>query len=47
MFRDRATGAIVIAQFPKFALIVWLSATALTMVTTGGVHTRSSATPPL
>ena len=39
MFRDRTAGKIVIAQFPNVALIVWLSATALTMVTAGGVHT--------
>ncbi|MEO8106173.1 MAG: hypothetical protein ABI720_02550 [Actinomycetes bacterium] len=39
MFRDRATGKIVIAQFPNLALLTWLVASLLTLVTTGSLST--------
>lgn len=35
LFRDRATGKIVIGQFPNVPLIVWLVATLLSALTTG------------
>ena len=35
MFRDRATGKIVIGQFPNIPLILWLVATLLSAVTSG------------
>ena len=38
MFRDRATGTIVIAQFPNIPLLAWLAATGLTLLTTGVAH---------
>ena len=39
MFRDRATGKIVIAQFPNLALIAWLALTVLTFLITGRAQT--------
>jgi len=39
MLRDRATGKIVIAQFPNPALIVWIVATVAALPTTGTLHT--------
>ena len=39
MFRDRATGKIVIAQLPNPALIVWIVATVAALPTTGTLHT--------
>jgi hypothetical protein len=39
MLRDRTTGKVVVVQFPNVALIAWLAATALALVTTGSVHT--------
>jgi len=35
LFRDRATGKIVIGQLPNIPLIVWLVATLLSALTTG------------
>ncbi len=40
MFRDRETGAIVIAQFPNIPLVTWLVASLLSAVTTGSLRTR-------
>jgi hypothetical protein len=37
LFRDRATGKIVIGQFPNLPLIGWLVATVLAAVTSGQV----------
>ena len=39
LFRDRATGKIVIGQFPNLPLILWLVATVLAAVTSGTVST--------
>ena len=39
LFRDRATGKIVIGQFPNIPLIGWLVATVLAAVTSGQVST--------
>jgi hypothetical protein len=39
LFRDRNTGRFVVGQFPNIPLIVWLAATLLAAVSTGGVHT--------
>ncbi len=39
LFRDRATGKIVIGQFPNLPLIAWLVATLLAAVTSGQVST--------
>lgn len=39
MFRDRATGNVVIAQFPNLALLAWLGCSLLTLVTTGSLRT--------
>ncbi len=39
MFRDRATGKIVIAQFPNLPLLAWLVASVLTLATTGTLRT--------
>ncbi len=42
MLRDRETGRIVVGQFPNIPLIVWIAATLLAAVTSGGVHTAFS-----
>ena len=39
MFRDRASGKIVIAQFPNLSLFTWLAISLLTLVTTGSLRT--------
>jgi len=38
MFRDRTTGAFVVAQFPNAAILVWLGATVVGLVTSGTAH---------
>jgi hypothetical protein len=39
LFRDRATGKIVIGQFPNLPLIGWLVATVVAAVSSGAVST--------
>jgi len=39
MFRDPATGKIVIAQLPNLALVVWIVASIAALPTTGTPHT--------
>lgn len=38
LFRDRTTGAVVIAQVPNVALLVWLAATVVGLVASGTAH---------
>jgi hypothetical protein len=38
MFRDRTTGAFVVAQFPNVAILVWLGTTVVGLVTSGTAH---------
>ncbi len=47
LFRDRRTGRIVVGQLPNVPLIVWLAATVLAAVTSGGVHTTFSVVATL